>query len=961
MPLVAILLLPLIGAFLALSIGKSSRRLPSLVAAAASSLALAAVLAQLPAVIAGEIVVQKWSWVPAIGLDLALRFDGLVLLFALLILGMGLLVSLYARYYLPGDAPRARFYALLLTFQAAMLGIVLSNNLLLLLIFWEFTSIVSFLLIGFYPTTAGARRGARMALVITAAGGLALLAGFLLLGSIVGSLSLSEVLASGDAVRGHALYLPILLLILVGAFTKSAQVPFHFWLPAAMAAPTPVSAYLHSATMVKAGVFLLARLMPVFSDGAFWFVLVGGFGLATFVFGAYVALFKHDLKGLLAYSTISHLGLMTFLLGLGTPLGAVAGLFHVMNHAVFKASLFMAAGIVDHQAGTRDMRRLGGLFVFLPITATLAMVAAAAMAGVPLLNGFLSKEMFFAETVDSDRLALWPALLQWLVPTAAVLGGVFSVAYSVRFIHDVFFGNRFDPKAHGLSRPPHEPRRWMLLPIALLVAICLLVGLFPEQTVRPLLSLAARGVLGFVPDYHLSIWQGWSPAFLMSLTALGGGALLYLVRRPLDAAHSRWFPSTRGEARYQRLSARLVAFAHRARRGFESLSLPQTIGWLIATAIALTTVGWLASVPSEVILLPWFMQAPTPLDAASIAAALLLFIATVALVLIRHDRLLALLLTGVVGVVVSLAFVHFSAPDLALTQVSVEIVNTLLLLLVLVFLPHDQRVRPSRWRFGRDLFLAVLAGVGTAVMAAGMMLRPQDSISDWYLQTSEPVAGAENLVNAILVDFRAFDTLGEITVLAIAAAGIAAMVRGLTLPIPAHESAQRAATGAGFVDQPWLLMLAAVARPVLPAALMVAVFLLLRGHHAPGGGFVAGLVAGAALILQQLANGFAWTRARFHPDYLAMIGSGLLLALVTGAGALLFGRPFLTSTVAHWSIPVLGELTLTSTLAFDVGVLLVVTGTLLLILESIGRLGQSDQVPLNPVDPLHGPHCREGQ
>jgi multicomponent K+:H+ antiporter subunit A len=359
MPLIAIVVLPLLGAFAASLAGRRWRRSPSLVAAIASTLSLGVVLAQLPAVIAGDIVVQRLSWVPAIGLDLGLRFDGLSLVFTLLILGMGLLVDLYARYYLPTNASRGRFYALLLLFQAAMLGIVIADNLLLLLLFWELTSVASFLLIGYDPATAGARRGARMALLVTAAGGLALLAGFLLLGSVVGSLSLGEVLAAGETVRDHPLHVPILLLILLGAFTKSAQVPFHFWLPAAMAAPTPVSAYLHSATMVKAGVFLLARLFPVFADGGLWFALVGGIGLATFVFGAYVALFKHDVKGLLAYSTISHLGLMTFLFGLGTPLGAVAGLFHILNHAVFKASLFMTAGIIDHEAGSRDMRRSG--------------------------------------------------------------------------------------------------------------------------------------------------------------------------------------------------------------------------------------------------------------------------------------------------------------------------------------------------------------------------------------------------------------------------------------------------------------------------------------------------------------------------------------------------------------------------------------------------------------------------
>ncbi|MTW21095.1 monovalent cation/H+ antiporter subunit A [Allochromatium palmeri] len=944
-PLVAILLSPLLGALLAPLAERRWNRAPSVVAAVASTLALGVLLLQVPAILEGVTPLQQWSWLPAMGLDLALRCDGLSLLFALLILGMGLLVDLYARYYLPTEAPRGRFYALLLTFQAAMLGLVLSDNLLLLVLFWELTSLVSFLLIGFDPSTAGARRGARMALLVTGAGGLALLAGVLLLGSVVGSLSLTEVLAAGDQVRNHPLHLPILLLILLGAFTKSAQIPFHFWLLGAMSAPTPVSAYLHSATMVKAGVFLLARLFPVLADGGLWFALVGGVGLATFLFGAYVALFKHDMKGLLAYSTISHLGLMVFLIGLGTPLGVVAGLFHAINHAVFKASLFMAVGIIGHETGTRDMRRLSGLFVFLPITGTLAMVAAASMAGVPLLNGFLSKEMFFVETLDSPRIAGWP-VLQWLMPAAAILGGAFSAAYSLRLIRDVFFNGRFDGQSLGLSKPPGEPRRLMRLPIEVLVAVCLLVGIFPEQVVRPVLSLGARGVLGFVPDYHLSLWQGWSPAFQMSLAALGGALLLHLLRRPLFAAHARWFPPARGARSFQRLSARLLGLAYRARQRIESLSLPTNLRWLVATAILLATLGWLMARPSDGVPIRWIAVTPMPLDGPSLAAAAILALSTLGVVLRRGDRLWALLLTGAVGLVVSLAFVHFSAPDLALTQVSVEIVTTLLLLLVLTLLPSSLDLRPPGWRQRRDLLLAVTGGIGSAVLAALMMLRPAKPISEGYLQAAEPLAGAGNVVNAILVDFRALDTLGEISVLAIAAVGIAAMTRGLTLRLPtrgdtAGSRARPEDSGEPDRDARHPLMLSAVARPVLPAALMLAAFLLLRGHEAPGGGFVAGLVVGAALILLQVANGFGWTAARFHPDYLRLIGVGLLLALLTGLGALLFDRPLLTSAMLHWTLPLLGELSLTSTLIFDVGVLLVVTGTLLLILESLGRLGNS--------------------
>ena len=433
---------------------------------------------------------------PEWGIDLALRLDGLSLLFAILILGIGVLIVLYAAYYLPQSDRLGRFYGLLLAFAGGMLGMVLSENLIQLVIFWEVTSLSSFLLIAYKHEAHDARISARMALAVTGGGGLALLAGVMLIGSIVGSYDLSVVLTSRDSIRASGLYPVILVLILVGAFTKSAQFPFHFWLPNAMAAPTPVSAYLHSATMVKAGVFLLARLHPVLAGSDLWSSIVFPVGAITLVYGAYLSLLQNDLKGLLAYSTISHLGLITLLFGLDTPMSTIAGVFHIINHAVFKASLFMAAGIVDHECGTRDMRRINGLFKYMPYTAVLGIVAAGAMAGVPLLNGFLSKEMFFAEAIQLPRFgAYW-----WILPVFATMAGVLSVAYSARFIHDVFFGG----EPIDLPRQPQEPPRWMRIPVDILVLICLLVGLFPQYTVGNILRLAAGAVLQApVPYFRL--------------------------------------------------------------------------------------------------------------------------------------------------------------------------------------------------------------------------------------------------------------------------------------------------------------------------------------------------------------------------------------------------------------------------------------------------------------------------
>lgn len=473
----------------------------------------------------GETIRFSAQWIPALGLDISLRLDGLSLLFLFMILGIGLLVILYARYYLSQNDSLPKLFSYLMLFMTAMLGIVMSNNVIQLWVFWELTSISSFLLISYWWHKSEARKGARMALAVTGAGGLALLGGLMLLGDIVGSYDLDTILASKAIIQSHDLYELALVLVLLGAFTKSAQFPFHFWLPHAMAAPTPVSAYLHSATMVKAGIFYL-RVLPALAGTDTWFLLVGLTGLTTLLFGAYIALFKHDLKGLLAYSTISHLGLITLLLGLDTQLATVAAIFHIINHATFKASLFMATGIIDHETGTRDMRKLNGMWRYLPYTATLAMVAAAAMAGVPLLNGFLSKEMFFAETLHQQVLGS----MSWLIPVLATVAGALSVAYSSRFIHDVFFnGEPID-----LPRTPHEAPRYMRVPIEILVVLCILVGIFPHFAVDGILSAASLAVLGeAMPEYKLTIWHGFNLPLLMSGMAVIGGLFIYVNRKYL--------------------------------------------------------------------------------------------------------------------------------------------------------------------------------------------------------------------------------------------------------------------------------------------------------------------------------------------------------------------------------------------------------------------------------------------
>jgi multicomponent K+:H+ antiporter subunit A len=887
-----------------------------------ASMALLAPLAPLP--FAADTLIQQQDWMPALGLNLAFRLDGLSLLFAGLILGIGLLIVLYAHYYLSERDSMGRFYACLMLFMGSMLGIVLSENLIQLLVFWELTSLSSFLLISYWQHREEARHGARMALAVTGLGGFAMLGGFLLLGHIVGSYELSDVFASADLIRAHSLYVPTLGLILLGAFTKSAQFPFHFWLPHAMAAPTPVSAYLHSATMVKAGVFLLARLYPALSGTPEWFWLVSGAGLATLLLGAYTALFKHDLKGLLAYSTISHLGLITLLFGLSTPLAAVAGVFHIINHATFKASLFMAAGIIDHEAGTRDMRRLNGLWKYMPHTATLAMVAAAAMAGVPLLSGFLSKEMFFAEAVHIAE-----GHSSWLLPVLVTLAGAFTVAYSIRFIHDVFFNG----EPVDLPKTPHEPPRWMTVPVEILVVLCLIVGIAPAFTVGPLLAVAAAGTLQApLPEYQLALWHGFNTPLMMSLVALALGTAIYLARRPLITWHEAGIGRADARVVYNALVNGLISAALRVTRAFDTGSLQRQVFLFVGTALVLGGAPWLASNTPLT-----GSRAGLPLDAVSLTAVAALILATIATVAWHHRRFTALVTIGVVGLVVSLAFIKFSAPDLALTQLSVEVVTIALLLLALYFLPQHGEVEKSRARVGRDAAIALVAGLGAAALAWAVLTRPYDTIAGYFLENSKPGGGGTNVVNVILVDFRGYDTLGEITVLALAGLGIVALLQNLKLAAPLRD-----ATGRLWNADAHPVIMATLTRILLPLALMVAAFILLRGHNQPGGGFIAGLITAVALIVQYLANGAAWTHQRMASDNHPLIAWGLGIATFTGLASWAFDHPFLTSTFGYMNWPVVGKFEFASAMAFDLGVFLVVVGATLMILTQLGSLHHAE-------------------
>ncbi len=954
MSLVLLLVLPFIASVIAAALPANARNRESTLAGLVALGCAMQVAWLFPQLADGNVIREEIAWVPELGLNLVLRMDGFAWLFCMLVLGIGALVVLYARYYMSASDPVPRFFSFFLAFMGSMIGVVLSGNLVQMVMFWELTSLFSFLLIGYWHHRRDARRGARMALTVTGAGGLCLLAGVLLLGRITGSYDLDLVLASGEDIRAHPLYTPVLVLVLLGAFTKSAQFPFHFWLPRAMAAPTPVSAYLHSATMVKLGVFLMARLWPVLSGTSEWFWLVGGAGAITLLLGGFIAMFQRDLKSLLAYSTIS-------------------------NHATFKASLFMAAGIIDHETGTRDIRKLSGLMRLMPITGTLAVIASASMAGVPLLNGFLSKEMFFAETVYIQSTG-W---LNWGLPVIATLAGMFSVAYSARFVFDVFFGppcrvaaptlgadvSSLPPKgaATALGRPgggggvpkkPHEPPHWMRVPVELLVLVCLVVGVAPHWSVGPLLAEAARPVVGgSLPAYSLAVWHGFNLPLVMSFVAMAGGAGLYLLQRRGRAlghlAHTPLLHHFDGQRIFENVLARVSEAGRRSRYLLGTRRLQSQLLILLMIALAGAAAAlWLTPAErgkrellafSPMFAMTWVIGAVCAVAAAWQA---------------KFHRLASLMLVSGAGLVCCITYIWFSAPDLALTQLVVEAVTTVLVLLGLRWLPMRKViVQPLRdrlplWgRRGRDLGIAILAGAGMAALSWTVMTRRfPESISPFFLERALTEGGGTNVVNVMLVDFRGFDTFGEITVLGIVALTVYALLRRFrpaleSMALPAQQRAQ-ADDGSSDLLNPrravdtaigYLMVPAVLVRLLLPVSVLVSVYFFMRGHNAPGGGFVAGLVMSVALLLQYIVSGTEWVEEHLRIYPRRWIAIGLLLALATGGGAVVLGYPFMTTHTAHLHLPLLGDMHVPSALFFDMGVFSIVLGSTMLILTALSH------------------------
>ena len=923
-----IILLPLVlGTTLVSWLKKFSRGVTAFGAIGVSLSSLILLLTQAKQVFHGEVITQSWSWLPQLGIDLSFRLDALGLLFSLLITGIGTLIFIYAYYYLSPKNSLSKLYLLLMLFMAAMLGISLSNNLILLLIFWELTSISSFLLVGYWSNYDVAQRGSRMALTITGMGGLAMLGGFILLGQITGTYQIDQILTMSEHIQNHALFTPTLLLILLGAFTKSAQFPFHFWLPNAMAAPTPVSAYLHSATMVKAGIFLLARLLPIFAGAALYHNIVTFVGLFTLCMAAFFAIFKEDLKGLLAYSTISHLGLIVCLLGIGSPLAVAAAIFHIINHATFKAALFMIAGIVDHETGTRDLRKLSGVWQLLPFSATLTMVTAAAMAGVPLTNGFLSKEMFFTELLANLN---GPILV--LSAIIATLAGIFAVAYSVRLVHGVFFDGPLGEQVP--NKDGHEPPIGMRAPAILLAILCIVVGIFPALTVEQIVNSTARAStqLHDFSGTHLAIWHGFNLPLVMSLIALVGGLSFYFVLAKnrkirsidLDPALGPF----QGKLIFESLLKHLLLKSRKIKRKTETGSLQTYLLWIVAFSIVLVAVPLMGQG------LTTGTRELTHAPMLAIVLWLLLFSACWMMLWFHHERIKAVLISGAIGLVVTMVFVTLSAPDLALTQITVDVVTTVLLLMSLSLLPQLTPYESSQARRWRDAILSIVGGLGIGWITWLILTRDHNSISWFFLQQSIPLGGGSNVVNVILVDFRGFDTFGEITVLGIAGIGTLCLMDGM------RTHGTTITQGLTYRFNPSPLMLRIASSWILPLALVISLYIFLRGHNEPGGGFIAGLITSLALIIQYIALGQDQAeqllRAKSGRLYEIWIGSGLSIAGLTAIAAWFWGRPFLTSAHIYVSPPILGEMHLASAAAFDVGVYVTVVGATMLMISVLG-------------------------
>jgi len=725
-------------------------------------------------VIHGENIQGSLSWLPSVGIDLSFYGDGLSVMFGLIVSGIGIIIMLYSNEYMSMREDLPRYYQQLLFFMGSMLGVVFSANTIQLFIFWELTSITSFMLIGYWRGRPLSVYGATKSLLLTASGGLFMLAGFLMLHAMTGTFDIPAILQSESTIefiKGHELFIITLILVFIGAASKSAQGPFYIWLPNAMEAPTPVSAFLHSATMVKAGIYLVARIHPIFSGTEAWFLLVSGVGIITMVAAGFMAFRQTDIKGILAYSTISQLAYLMTMYGYTTyqhpGIGVAAATFHLLNHATFKACLFLVAGIVAHETATRDITKMGGLRKEMPITFVLAVIGALAMAGIPPLNGFLSKEMFYETSLEMGAELGAPFTL--IIPAMAVLGGVLTFAYSIKFIDGIFLGKR---PSTSLPDHIHDPGWIMILPTAFLAALIILFGLVPSIPVHNIIEPAAEAIILEPLDLHVQLWHGFTPALMMTIATFLLGILIYTRYDGIAAWQNRF------NAKHPMISINYfydaaVDNAKKVTFGFSSRMQPGTIRTYVTALLLLMLVLFIIPIillASDII--PSSLNFDIPLY-EGIVFFFMIVAALGAALLPRYVP--AIISLSGLGYLVSLLFIYLQAPDLALTQVLVETLGTIIFLLAIVKIPQKFKEHITPALMTRDLLIASAVALTVFVLminATQGIVPPFESLSHYFIEKSLPLAGGHNIVNVIIVDFRGYDTLGEIAVLCLAALGV---------------------------------------------------------------------------------------------------------------------------------------------------------------------------------------------
>ncbi|MCC9173595.1 Na+/H+ antiporter subunit A [Arthrobacter sp. zg-Y179] len=900
------------------------------------------------------------AWIPELRVELAFRMDTLAAVLSILILGVGALVLFYcARYFRPNDPKMGSFGAQLLAFAAAMFGLVTADDLILLFIFWELTTILSYLLIGYSAHRLSARRAALQALIVTTFGGLAMLVGMIILGTAAGTYRISEILAQApELVNAGTLVNVAIALLLVGAVSKSALVPFHFWLPAAMAAPTPVSAYLHAAAMVKAGIYLIARLAPGFSETLLWHPIVLVLGLATMLLGGWRALRQYDIKLILAYGTVSQLGFLTLVVGLGSREAAVAGMGLLLAHGFFKATLFLVVGIIDHQAGTRDIRKLSGIFRAAPKLAVVAVIGAASMAGVPPLLGFVAKESVYETFVHYGEQQ--GTIAAWLLLAGVVTGSILTFAYSARFIWGAF------AVKEGYTPTPFKAVSWSFLAApAILAGVTVVFGLWPAPIDSAIASYADLFPAEGKPT-HLALWHGLTPALGLTVLTLGIGVVLFLLARQVEDLQREVAFPVDAERSYRGgigvLDDVAVWVTGRTQRGSLLFYL-----FVILTMAILTPLMALilrsAPLPQD---FRWF---DTPLQAVIGAAVVLGAVAAAR----ATKRFLAVLMVSVSGYGIALIFALQGAPDLALTQMLVETIVLVAFVLALRSLPARLWKRePKRHRFLRAL-LGIAFGASMMVFAmTAMASRVATPVSLDFPELAYNGGGGSNIVNVTLVDIRAWDTFGEITVLAIAATGLASLIfvrgrgdkrrraegvasgsvdRGREQFAPTGRRQATLALARKFSSvgrDAWLvagrtlaperrsIIFEVVTRLLFHSVILFSVYLLIAGHNLPGGGFAGGLMAGLALTIRYLAGGRFELAEASPVSAGTLLGGGLGVIALSAAAPLFFGGQILQTAILKFTWPVFGEVKFVTSTIFDIGVYLVVVGLVLDVLRSLG-------------------------